>query len=146
MSAIPASDRNALIDAMGYVRQYLDEQAKHGDLGNAINAQHTLDRLQNMLDRTKIAAPVTNTGATPDNRSAPKSADPDVGGSGLVDCPLCKGSGFSGARLWLWRCLWRMRWPETSARQPLQSPCRCARPDVLPHLWPNSLIRMSCAK
>jgi len=47
---LPASDRNTILDAMHYPREYL---ARWKGKGNSANAQHTLDRLQNMLERTQ---------------------------------------------------------------------------------------------
>lgn len=50
---LPASDRNTILDAMHYPREYL---ARWKGKGNSANAQHTLDRLQEMLERTQEPA------------------------------------------------------------------------------------------
>lgn len=58
--ALPASDRNTIIDAMSYARDYV---TRWKGAGNSGNAQYTLDRLQKMLERTAVkTTPNTKSG------------------------------------------------------------------------------------
>jgi hypothetical protein len=47
---LPPSDRNTIIDAMSYAREYV---MRWKGAGNSLNAQYTLERLQRMLERTQ---------------------------------------------------------------------------------------------